>query len=352
MKQLSMGDRSAKKSKDYIIFIFVVLLVIFVAVGSVFFYEEPIRKFEETRIMMDTFVTITVYTGDQKTATDAINKAFDRMEEVELIASIWDENAQAYQLNLNGEINNPSEELIKIVEVSKFFSQLTDGCFDITVQSLLDLWDYNPNAKTQFWELNSSDQLEAINMTMPLIGSNKIIINQTNSSISFIIDNMSITTGGIAKGFIVDEGLNILRDKGISHALINAGGDLATIGSKPGSYWNVALENPQDITDYITRFKISGKSVATSGNYRRYFNESENVGHILNPKTGYSANECWSVAIISDNCTYSDVLATGVFVMGPNEGLNLINNLDGIECLIIDSNGDIYRSEGLGDFEY
>ena len=92
--------------------------------------------------------------------------------------------------------------------------------------------------------------------------------------------------------------------------------------------------------------------MATSGNYRRFFNESENVGHILNPKTGYSANKCWSVAIISDNCTYSDVLATGVFVMGPDEGMNLINSLDGIECLIIDSNGDIFRSEGLSDFEY
>ena len=92
--------------------------------------------------------------------------------------------------------------------------------------------------------------------------------------------------------------------------------------------------------------------MATSGNYRRYFNESEKVGHILNPKTGYSANECWSVAIISDNCTFSDVLATGVFVMGPTEGLNLINNLDDIECLIIDSNGNILRSDGLSEYEY
>ena len=340
------------KPSNKIIALLLFILILFVAIGSTFFYNDPIRKFEETRIMMDTYVTVTIYTGDEKIAIDAINKAFDRMEEIEQISSIWDENAEAYSLNLNGEIINPSDELINIIKLSKYFSQITNGCFDITVQPLLDLWTYNPNLENQFWELNTSDQLEQINNTMSLIGSDKIIINQTTSSINFLVENMSITTGGIAKGFIVDEGLKILRDMGISHALINAGGDLATIGSKPGSYWNVALENPRDTTDYITRFKISGKSVATSGNYRRYFNESENVGHILNPKTGYSAIDCWSVAIISDNCTYSDALATSVFVMGPNDGIKFINRLDGIECLIIDSNGDIYRSEGLSEYEY
>ncbi len=352
MKLSGAIDKLNNKSKDTIIVIMVAVLAILVVIGSAFFYEEPIRKFEETRTMMDTFVTITVYCGNEETAQVAITAAYERMEEVIAITSIWNETAEAYQLNLNSEITNPSEELIELIETSIYFSEVTDGSFDITVKPLLDLWEYKPEAESQFWELDSTVQLEIINETMPRIGSDMIEINTSPSTIRFTKEGMSITTGGIAKGYVVDEGLKILENMRIEYALINAGGDLATIGSKPDSSWTVALENPENENEFITRFKISGKSVATSGNYRRYYNESEKVGHILNPKTGYSANECWSVAIIADNCTYADVLATGVFVMGPNDGMQLIDSLEGVECLIIDSESKISRSQGLSEFEY
>ena len=340
------------RSTDVIVALLAVMLVVMVAVGSLYFYEEPIRKFEETQTMMDTFVTVTIYGNDEQESLDAIGAAFEEMKRVVAIASTWNSSAEAYQLNQDKVLSNPSMELVELIEVSQRFCILTDGCFDITVQPLLDLWSYDPAAEQQMWELNYSEQVEKINAVMSFVGSDLIQVSDSPSQIVLSEANMSITLGGIAKGYVVDCGLQVLENSGVSYALINAGGDIATLGSKPEGPWLVALENPENRTEYITRFKVEGKAVATSGNYIRYFKESANVGHILNPKTGFSADECWSVAIIADNCTYADSLATGVFVLGPVEGMDLINGLDDVEGLIIDASGVIVRSNGLESYEY
>ncbi len=340
------------KSTNMIMLFLVFVLAIIIFLGSTYLYQEPIRKFESTENMMDTFVTITVYTGDESKANNVINLAFDEMKRIENIASTWNSSAEAYLLNEDKELNNPSSELFEIITLSKYFFDLTDGYFDITVQPLLDLWSYDPSADKQMWELNNSEQIEKINAVMPFIGSDYIQMIDSPKYIGFEKENMSITLGGIAKGYIVDAGINVLKNNYISYGLINAGGDISTVGGKPDGSWAIAMENPENTQDFITRFKVEDKAVATSGNYIRYFNESANVGHILDPKTGFSADRCWSVSIIADNCTYADTLATGVFVMGPEEGLELINSIDNTECLIIDSYGEIFRSDGIEVYEY
>ncbi|MCK5347381.1 MAG: FAD:protein FMN transferase, partial [Candidatus Heimdallarchaeota archaeon] len=180
--------------------------------------------------------------------------------------------------------------------------------------------------------------------------SDKIEIRTSPSSIN-LTEGMSITLGGIAKGYIVDAGLQVLDDMGFEYVLINAGGDIASIGGRPKMPWTIALENPANRENYIARFKIQGKAVATSGNYLRYYNESENIGHIMDPKTGYSVDTCWSSTIIANNCTYADSLATSVFVLGPLKGMQLIESLNDIEGLIIDAESKIHRSSGLDEFE-
>jgi len=401
-----------------------VILVVLIIVGSSIFYQEPLIEVQETRRnIMDTYVTITVY-ADKETANNAIEKAFERMEQIVNISSTWQETAEAYILNLNGEITNSSSELIDIIQKSIHYYNITNNSFDITIQPLLDLWNYkagtdaynifnisnsfesslnseniNDSLRTlfsnnqyslddnatlslitanqewiiqslwhvytiintsnelgvyaEFWDVNASVQQQYIDKTKVLVGSDKIDINAITSSISFKKVGMEITLGGIAKGYAVDEAIKVLKNMGIKHALINAGGDLTTIGSKAdSSHWTIALQDPENEANYITRFKISGKAIATSGNYERYYNESANVGHIMNPKTGYSSTDCWSVSIIADNCTEADALATGVFVMGPDAGMKLVESLQDVECLIIDSNGIIHRSSGLYKYEY
>lgn len=159
---------------------------------------------------------------------------------------------------------------------------------------------------------------------------------------------MEITLDGIAKGYAADEALKVIRKTGIKHALVNVGGDMATLGSKPEAEpWIIALLNPDDETQSLANFHIAGEAVATSGNYARYFDPEQKVGHIINPKTGYSAQECISVTVIAENAIQADALATSIFVMGPEAGVALIDSLSNVECFVVDANRELYGSSGL-----
>ncbi|MCJ7665657.1 MAG: FAD:protein FMN transferase, partial [Actinobacteria bacterium] len=175
--------------------------------------------------------------------------------------------------------------------------------------------------------------------------------------IYFKITGMSVDLGGIAKGYAVDEALKTLSGIGIENALVNAGGDIGTIGTKPdGEGWLVELDDPFDdekdpgTGDSLPSFIFKEMAVATSGNYYRYYDPERQVHHITDPLTGYTANKCISATVIAPDCTEADVLATSVFVKGPVEGMELIEEIDGIEALIIDDQRNIYMSTGLSKY--
>lgn len=297
---------------------------------------------------MDTYVKIIIY-AETSAAEEALDAAFTRMEEVVNIATTFNENGEAYQLNQEGTLQEPSAELLELINLSLNYSDLTDGYFDITCQPLLDLWGYNPNAEKQFWELDKASQQVKISETAKIVGSDKIIAE--DSQIYFQEEGMKITLGGVAKGYAVDEALAVLEERGIRHALIDAGGDIRTMGTQPDNeLWSIVLVNPDNTSEFLADFSIKDKAVTTSGNYERYFDPEKKAGHILNPKTGYSASDCISVTIITETCTYADALATGVFVMGPELGLNLVEALDNVECLIIDNERVIHQSSGLSGY--
>ena len=328
--------------------IVVLLILLIVLLMSVTCAGEPPMMFEETRSMMDTYVRVVVYSNEE-TAEEALSAAFDRIEEVVNIASTFDETAEAFKLNRDGHLDTPSDELLKIINMSLDYSELTEGIFDITCQPLLDLWGYKPDAEKQFWELDETIQKERINETLKLVGSDKIVIEE--NKIRLKEKGMKITLGGIAKGYAVDEALEVIKNMGIKYALVDAGGDISTLGSKPeGERWNIALVNPDDTSQSLATFRDSDKSIATSGNYERYFDPEKEVHHILNPKTGYSASGCISVTIIAESCTQADALATAVFVMGAEDGINLVESLDDVECLIVDADRIIHRSSGLSEY--
>jgi thiamine biosynthesis lipoprotein len=319
------------------------LLILFIVVlSSTTCSAQPISKFEETRSLMDTYVKIIVY-ADADTAEATLNASFARIEEIEKIASIYDSQSEAFKLNQNGYIEDPSEDLFQLITLSLEYHELTDGNFNIAVQPLLELWQGG------LWKESQAVQQSKIDETLALTDLTNIVIAENR--IEFKKKGMEITLGGIAKGYAVDEALEVLSQMGIEHALVDAGGDMATIGAKPeGELWNVALVNPDDASQSLAAFQFADKAVATSGNYQRYFNPEKTAHHIINPKTGFSAGECISVTVIADSGTQADVLATSVFVMGPEAGMKLVESLDGIECLIVDAERNIHRSSGLSDY--
>ena len=205
------------------------------------------------------------------------------------------------------------------------------------------------NVTAQFWDLNESRQKADIASSRQLLGCDRIEMERDEIRLP---RGMEITLGGIAKGYAVDRAMEALRSKGVENALINAGGDIATIGNNPErGEWRVGLENPKNRKEAVTRFGLNSGSVCTSGNYIRYFDPEAKVGHIIDPRTGFSAEGSMSATVIADDCTTADILATALFVMGPDEGIRFIENITGAEGMIIDIDRTLHRSSGMAALE-
>jgi len=309
---------------------------------------RTLERFEETREMMGTYVTIIIY-ADKEDSRKVMDIAFDRMQEVIDIASVYDEDSEMSLLNRDGFIEDPSDELKELISLSIEYYNISNGSFDITIKPVLALWSGG------LWKESEEVQAAEIQEALKLVGSDKMIIE--GNKIYFTVEGMSADLGGIAKGYAVDKALEVISEQGIKHALVNAGGDVAAIGKKAdGENWLVELEDPDGAEDKsssieaLPSFVFENKAVATSGNYHRYYDPEKKVHHITDPATGYSAGRCISVTIIADSCTEADVLATSVFVKGPVEGMELVEKMEGIEALIIDNDGKIYKSSGLLEY--
>ncbi len=325
---------------------FFIISFLLLSLGSCKF--STIERVEETRDMWGSYITIVVY-SDEETGNKAINAAFERIEEIGNIVSIYDENSEVSFLNKNGYLDNPSPDLLELINSSIEYYGITGGCFDITIQPLLDLWSGG------LWQESEEVQAQKIEETFAVIGSDKIIVS--DSRIEFKVDGMAITLNGITQGYAADKAIEVIKGFGIKEALIDIGGDIYAMGTKPdGEKWTVGLDNPNDSDDTDTSieplptFVFEDKGVTTSGNYIRYYDPEAEVGHIVDPRTGYSASSCISATVIADTCTQADVLATSVFVLGPVDGMELVESLDNVEALIIDSEGKVIKSSGLSEY--
>jgi len=296
----------------------------------------------ESRQMMGTIVTIEIIrnnTGSQA----AINSAFDEIKRVEDLMSIYKHDSEISILNREGCIKGASPDLVYLIEQSIYYSKLSNGAFDITIQPVLDLW----KTKISAGEYPGDKQ---INNTLILVNYSNITVN--NDTIAFNMQGMAITAGGIAKGYAVDKAVSLLNDQGCMNGFVNAGGDGMYFGTKQdGSYWRVGLRNPDNKSESIVILNISDVAVVTSGNYERYFNESARLSHISDPRTGYSCQSLISATVIASSAIQADTLATAVFVLGPEQGMELIESMDQTECLLITSDRDIIRSSGFETYE-
>jgi len=320
--------------------ILAVLLVLVVAASGCI---NATHRIEDTRVSMNTDVTITVMHPNVSEADRAISCAFAEVYKIEHLMSCTEEGSEVTRLNNNGSIPNASSDLQHVVTKSVGYSELTGGSFDITVLPVINLW-------TERMRAGSPPTDDEINETLELVNYKNITIR--NGSISFSQGSMGITLGGIAKGYAIDRAIEVLKEHQIEHALVNAGGDIRAMGSKTEDEpWNIALRNPKNRTEYITVLNLRNMSVATSGNYERYFSEEARASHIIDPKTGYATDELLSATIIAESTTDADALATAVFVLGEVDGMELIERLDRVEGLIITGDRRILRSSGFGEFE-
>ncbi len=294
------------------------------------------NTFSETRFLLGTDVEIKVIAKNKPAAQRAINTAFSEIEGIEKITSSFIEGNELALLNKAGSSGNC--ELFNIIDESLYFSRLTNGAFDITVSPLIKLWGF----KIGKHKVPTDSEIKEI---LKIVGYQRIILDYKNKKV--YLNKSRIDLGGIAKGYAIDNAIKVLKTSGIKKGLVNAGGDIRFIGDKT---WSIGIQHPRMRSKLVKKIKLKNRAIVTSGDYERYFVENnKRYHHIINPVTGYPATECVSITVIANDALSADALATGLFVLGVTRGMRLIESLKDTEAIIIDSDGNIFTSEGIKD---
>ena len=285
---------------------------------------------------MDTEVEIILPQG----SGEDFAAAFNEMRRIEKLMDIHDPESEISRINRLGskEAIKVSKEIFGVLKEALEYSRLTSGAFDASIRPLSHLW----GAKGKLKEVPEAREIEK---QLPLVNYRNIIMNERNQTVEFKKKGMVLDFGAIAKGYALDQAVKVLQGRGIKEALINAGGDIGVIGER---VWKVGLQHPRKENEVLTVIKLKNRAIATSGDYQRYFmKEGQRYHHIINPKTGYPALKCTSVTILAPQATQADILATSIFILGPEKGMKLIESSEDVEGIIIDSQGKILLSSGL-----
>ncbi len=300
---------------------------------------------------LDTYVDIKIYGYRTQRAGEAlIQDSFDLLSSLEDTLSLHVEGSDIFNLKQNAGIQpvEVSDLTYRVLEDSLYFSELTDGLFDVTIGPLIDLWAIDPPDG----HYPSQEELDAV---LPLIDYQGIEFLKDNR-IELRDKGMVVNLGAIAKGTIADEMKAFLIERGVKSALINLGGNVLAIGSKPdGSSFVIGIQDPdKGRGEYLLSLQINDEAVVSSGDYERYFEyEGKKYHHILNPKTGFPADtNIKQVTIVTQNSQIADGLSTSVLLLGVQNGIKLIESLDGVEAIVMTKDNYIYFTNGLrGKYE-
>ena len=304
--------------------------------------------YSDDQAIMGTKVSVTLWHLDGANAQAAIAEVMADMRAVERQFSPYIVSSELAKLNQTAakDAVKISPELALLIKQSIDASAESGGAFDITYASLGWYYDYRKQIQP------TAEQRKAL---QPAINYRWLSFNEQQSTLKYLHKNVRIDLGGIAKGYATDRAIALLRSRGIKHASVSAGGDSKLLGDRKGRPWLIGIKHPRPAkkTDAVVlTLPLSDIAVSTSGDYERYFIDSqsgERVHHIINPRTGRSANEVMSVTVLGPEGLATDPLSTSVFVLGVEEGLALVNRKPGLDCVIIDRKGQVHYSEGLVD---
>jgi thiamine biosynthesis lipoprotein len=291
--------------------------------------------------IMGTRCAVELWSEDRARGEAAIESVFDDMKRIDRLMSTWKEDTEISRVNREAG-KHPvkiSEESFRLLQQAVQYSELTHGAFDITYASVGYLYDFKKGVHP--------DQ-KAIDAALPGINWRHMVLDEQKLTVFFTRPGMRIDLGGIAKGHSVDRGIEILKQQGITRAMVNAGGDTRILGDRFGKPWVVGVRDPDHAGKVFLRLPLTDASFSTSGDYERYFDEDgKRFHHIIDPKTGDSARKCRSVTVISDSATRTDALTKSVFIMGPEEGIRFIDTLTGVDAVAVGPDGKVFYSKGL-----
>lgn len=323
-----------------------VVLAIFLSLFFLTGYaqERKMFKVKKTLKLMGSPFAITIVTSNEEVGYINIEEVIAEITRIEKMISSWDEESETHQINKNAGIKpvKVSKELFKLIERCKQFSDLTDGAFDISYASMDKIWKFDGTMK----ELPTAEE---ISKSVEKVGHQKIILNTDEQTVFLEHKEMKISFGAVGKGFVADMAKEFLIERQVEGGIIDAAGDLSTWGADDrGKKWNVGISNPLQSNKIVSWFPIVESSIATSGNYEKYVSfNGKRYSHIIDPRTGYPSTGILQVSVLGKSAEVCDALATSVFIMGKEDGLFLVNQLDGVEVIIFDNFNKAHKSDGV-----
>ncbi|NBB21863.1 FAD:protein FMN transferase [Runella sp. CRIBMP] len=296
------------------------------------------------RLMGNRF-EISVVAEDEAWANDRIGEAVAEIQRIEALLTTFNDHSQTNQINAQAGIApvRVEREVFELIRRSLRISELTQGAFDITYGSIdKSLWNFDTT-------MTSLPDAETAKRMVRLINYRNVVLNEANASVFLKEKGMRIGFGGIGKGYAAEMAKRLLLQKGVKSGIVNASGDLTAWGSQPnGSPWTIGVADPNAKNQPFSYLNISNVAVATSGNYEKYaVIGGKKYSHTIDPKTGLPVSGIKSVTILSPNAEIADAMATPVTVMGVRVGLDLINQMQGMACIIIDDKDRIFTSKNI-----
>ena len=303
-------------------------------------FDRKLYKVSETRTAMGTFVSMTLLHTSRDQAEKAIGAAFEEIHRLSLNMNRFNQTTAVAQLNREGRLKDVPPDTLKVVRQSLSYYKISNGAFDISVKPVVDLF------KDKFSEKSPTPPTKKeIREALLLVDASNIQL--AGNAIVFKKPGMGITLDGIAKGYIVDMASNVLSKHHIENYLINAGGDIRTMGRKQnGKPWTIAVQDPSKNQRYPDKIHMMDGAIATSGNYEVYFDREKMFHHIVNPLSGLSPNASTSVSVLAKTAMDADALSTSVFVMQPERGIRFVNALPKCECLVVEKGSRKLHSAG------
>lgn len=288
---------------------------------------------------MDTYITVS---ASGKNAADSLDKVCSQLTELEGLFSVTAESSDISRINLsNGKSVEVSPETAELIGISKDIYRISGGKTDITVYPLVKEWGFTTGE-------NKIPDNETIERLLKFTDCSQISVNGNYISVP---DSFMLDLGSVAKGYSGKKAAELLKSEGIESAILDLGGNIQTIGSKPdGSPWKVAVADPYSPAETLCIVSVRDKAVVTSGNYQRYFigDDGKNYCHIINPETGFPADSgLASATVIGDDGAYCDGLSTALFVMGEEKAAEFIRQNKDYEAILVTEDGRIIISGGI-----
>lgn len=321
----------------------VVTCLVFISTLIFFPRQAQANWLKQQRDIMGTRISIELWHPDQHLTNQCSNQIFAEMHRIDALMSSYKSNSELSFINNNAAISavDISDEMADIINQSLIFSDLSHGAFDITFASVGYRYDYRNRV---------APSEQTIKLGLTSIDYHHLRLNK--NQLYFEDAAVRIDLGGIAKGYAVDQAIEIARRCGIKEAMISAGGDSKILGKKHGKPWIIGIQHPRKKTELALRLPLSDTAISTSGDYERFFiRDGERIHHIINPATGKSANITWSATVIGPDTMTTDALSTTIFILGAKKGLELIETLENLDAVIIDNTGTVHYSSGFQEPE-